>query len=157
MIEVRRPLPDEWKQITEAYWASDPDENWSTEDTLEDAALVTYDDEDGYFVLAGFVDNAMVGWLWGTPSSSLVPELNPDGLEGPHAFIAAIYVRPDSRRRGVGSALMEAFAETARSSGAETVALRADMGDGLEARSAFFSVFGMVPVDENGFWRRLDG
>ena len=154
MIEIRRPLPTEWKQIAEVYRVSDQDVSWSTANALEEAALGT-DDDDGYFVLAAVDGERVVGWLWGTVNCSIVPELNPATIEGPHAFVAAIDVLPERRRAGVGRALMDAFVSEAHANGARIVALRADMGDGLEARSAFFAAIGMLPVDENGFWLRV--
>lgn len=62
----------------------------------------------------------------------------------PHAYLSFVAVHPSERRRGVGAALVRAFALTASARGCTFLAaLPADHDDDQAARIAFFSACGL--------------
>jgi GNAT superfamily N-acetyltransferase len=72
----------------------------------------------------------------------------PAGHPPPQAWIFDIVVDSDSRRQGIGSALIQRFAVDAAEAGCTYVALEVNLqhGDGLPTRLEFFRKQGFVPL-----------
>ncbi|GAA0972837.1 GNAT family N-acetyltransferase [Nocardiopsis tropica] len=89
---------------------------------------------------------AVVGWIEGvldgayTGPGALVPP--------PHGYVLSLVVDAEWRQRGVGTGLLDAFVEEARTAGCRWVFLFPDEGEGVEARVAFFRTAGFEAVDD---------
>lgn len=74
------------------------------------------------FVFGAYASNEPAGWVWGMTSFA------PDGTMA--AAIRGLAVRPEQRRQGIGTALLDAAVAFSRRQGCRVVELVAEANDG---------------------------
>lgn len=103
---------------------------------------------------ARLVTHQLVGLLEGSVDSTVPQPWVPPGLPSPWAWLSGVYVDQQMRRKGVGRALVGAFARHAAEGDCSFVVLRVASGDGKSGRVRFFERLGftalpMRPGDQN--------
>ncbi|WP_435111928.1 GNAT family N-acetyltransferase [Nocardiopsis synnemataformans] len=93
-------------------------------------------------------EGAIVGWLEGLVDGAYRGAGADPIFPEPHGYVQAMMVSPAMRRRGVGSALLEAFAQRARSQGCEWMFLLPDETDDPTERVRFFESVGLTAVND---------
>ncbi|MFD6094719.1 GNAT family N-acetyltransferase [Nocardiopsis flavescens] len=90
----------------------------------------------------------IVGWLEGLVDGAYRGVgADPAFLE-PHGYVQAMMVSPAVRRRGIGGALLRAFARQAHSQGCEWMFLLPDETDDPTGRVSFFESMGLTAVND---------
>lgn len=139
-MEIRRPRDDEHERVADRLlWpafeeaaANDPEFSALSDDAREVAGDVEYWTGDGdRAIFVAERDGALVGNV-----SGFFKESAPLYARGPTAYCDGLYVRPDHRREGIASALMDRFEEWGRDRDCEYVGL--SVHPDREAAVAFY-------------------
>lgn len=103
----------------------------------------------GMTVLVAMENGRVVGWLEGVLDWDYTEPGAP--TPPPHGYILAVVVDPESRRRGIGRALLDLFVAEAREADVRWVYLIPEGGEGTAGRLAFFHAAGFTelpPTDD---------
>ncbi|MFD6094720.1 GNAT family N-acetyltransferase [Nocardiopsis flavescens] len=112
-------------------------------------------EEYAIFVAEDF-DGRLIGWIEGeTDSNYAGPGTDPAHPE-PHGNGLYLVVNASARRKGVGRALIRAFAQACSDAGCTWMFILPDENNGVEGRLAFFKTLGFVDLapddDDYGAW-----